>query len=122
MLDILRLGINFPNRTSNVLFKDSNALISSRHFGFAYSITLISGLCHLKIDNFPYMVVIYTKFDVRTTWTLFVQRGRCSYNVDVVRTTWTLFVQRGRCSYKVVVVRNPKLTLFCKVWSLFVQS
>ena len=73
---------------------------------------------------------------VRTTWTLFVQLGRCSYNVDVVRTTWTLFVQRGRrlynvdvvrtkCehySYKVVVVRNPKLTLFCKVWSLFVQS
>ena len=104
MLDILRLGINFPNRTSNVLFKDSNALISSRHFGFAYSITLISGLCHLKIDNFPYMVVIYTKLT-------FVQRGRCSYNVDVVRTTWTLFVQRGRCSYKVDVVRT-KLSSF----------
>ena len=41
-----------------------------------------------------------------------MQSRRCSYNVDVVRTTWTLFVQRGRCSYKVVVVRNSKLTLF----------
>ena len=76
----------------------------------------------------------YTKY--YPTWTLFVQLGRCSYNLDVVRTTWTLFVQRERClhkvdvvctkcehySYKVVVVLSPKLTLFCKVWSFFVQS
>ena len=53
---------------------------------------------------------------VCTKLTLFAQRGRCSYNVDVVRTKCEHY------SYKVVVVRNPKLTLFCKVWSLFVQS
>ena len=82
---------------------------------------------------------------VRRTRTFF-QRARCTrYYVERARSFWRArctrsFVERARHFWrarstrfpvlcpdgsndpKVVVVRNPKLTLFCKVWSLFVQS
>ena len=55
---------------------------------------------------------------VRTTWTSFVQPGRRSYNLDVVRTTWTLFVQPGRCSYNLDVVRTKFCTKKDESWQV----